>query len=629
MRKTYFALVVFSYLLFSATAWCSPSRNPDFNVPERMRPRVEFWIDVFARYGKNQVIIHHRDFPSAKFHVLDFSAEALVLSDGMLKKYREKSVKQAKKEIEAAFKKLASGKPPSSKLEETIEQEMSGIPGGYRKVLKDGLIRSQTGIRERYSEAVKRSGLYLTEIEKIFVLDYGLPIELTRLPFVESSFNYNAYSSVGAAGIWQFMPATGRLYMTVNKVVDERRDPIKATHGAAQYLKAAYKRLGTWPLALTSYNHGVAGVARKVKAMGTKDLTTIVEHPTKRVLGFASNNFYPEFLAALEIYENLDKYFPNVAQERPIRLVRFKLPHPASVSYVTKELGVSSDLLRSVNQSLSSRVWSGSYRIPKGYELNVPDKYAARLENLTKLESIAKTVAASTSSVYGGITYRVRRGDSLSRVAKKYNTSVSKLKNLNGLKSDYLRVGQMLVVRERADAKSSSERKATGTVSYRVRSGDSLSTIAGKHQTSISTLKKLNGLRSNLIKVGTILKVPVYGSSSAVAASSSSKKAGSPRMTVSYVVRPGDTLSGIASKFATTVKRLKSDNSLRSDKVRVGQALRIIRGAATPHSYKVRSGDSLWTIGQHFGVSIQSIKKANRLSGSKVKIGQKLIIPAK
>jgi membrane-bound lytic murein transglycosylase D len=267
---------------------------------------------------------------------------------------------------------------------------MSLIPGGaskYRRLLEEDLIRTQTGIRERYADAIRRAWKYLPIIEQIFVSEYGLPKELTRLPFIESSFDYTAYSSVGAAGIWQLMPRTARgFHLVVGRFIDERRDPIKATRAAAEYLRSAYRSLGSWPLAITSYNHGVAGVRSKVVKAGTSDISEIVEHPSERYFGFASSNFYPEFLAALEIFDNHKRYFPEVAEEPPLRVISYPLRSAMSGPYVARQLGIPLEELQEANYAVLDPVWEGRAKIPAGYVLRIPAHYRSRVDGLIQPE---------------------------------------------------------------------------------------------------------------------------------------------------------------------------------------------------------------------------------------------------
>src|SRR4029077_7956824 len=175
----------------------------------------------------------------------------------------------------------------------------------------------QRGLRERFAEGIRASRRYFPEMERIF-RDEGLPAELVRLPLIESCFNLQAYSKVGAAGIWQFMPKTGRLFMRVDDLVDERRDPISSTHAAARFLGRVHDMLGSWPLAITAYNHGPDGMARAVDEVGTADIGRIVRDYRGRAFGFASRNFYAEFLAALEVEQDHRRYFGDMPLDAPL-----------------------------------------------------------------------------------------------------------------------------------------------------------------------------------------------------------------------------------------------------------------------------------------------------------------------
>ena len=292
LPKIFPAMVIALALLvsFCSSAVCTPSKNreryqegsisPDFRVSSTLRARVDFWKDIFTRYGSAQMVVHHRDFPQIVFGVIDLSKEKAEMSKRMFEKHRSSVSKSTVKEIGEQLKELARGGIAKSAFQSRVLEELK-----QRKLsvsilsrwVKDDLIRTQTGIKERYAEAVQRAWRYMPSMEQIFVKEFGLPKELTRLPFIESSFDYTAHSSVGAAGIWQFMPRTARVYkMAVGRYVDERRDPIKATRAAAKYLQTAYKALGSWPLAIISYNHGVGGVRSKLKKAGNRDLESII-----------------------------------------------------------------------------------------------------------------------------------------------------------------------------------------------------------------------------------------------------------------------------------------------------------------------------------------------------------------
>lgn len=507
---------VFYFIFFALTVSASPiqtktSRSRDFQIPEILQGRVNFWIDVFTKHGKNQAVVHHRNFPQAIFTVMDFRVQAESLNPVQLERFKDRALKAKIREIEAALSRLASGQPAQSELEKKVYSAMKLVPGGpgkYKQAVKEGLVRSQTGIREKYGEAVRRSGRYLHAIEKIFVQDYGLPVELTRLPFIESSFDYQAYSSVGAAGIWQFMPLTGRKYMTVNRLIDERRDVLAASKGAARYLQSAYSALGNWPLAITSYNHGVAGVSRKVRQMGTSNLAKIIEDPNTRAFGFASSNFYPEFLAALEVYDHKHTYFPDIQLEAPRHFVEVSLPRATSVAHISKQLEIGMDELRSYNYAISETIWQGRSAIPAGYTLKLPASASSKVYALRIPEARVVQVAPPASSVYGGTVYRVRSGDTLSSIAKKFKITLSELKSINGLSSNNLRIGQALQVK--GGGGDIPTRKTPEVISarhYTVKPGDSLWSISRKFKIDVNKLRDSNKV-SKGIRPGQILNIP-------------------------------------------------------------------------------------------------------------------------
>jgi membrane-bound lytic murein transglycosylase D len=486
-------------------------RHAEFQTPEGLRDRVDFWTNIFAKYEKNQVSIHHRAYPQVTFEVLDLRQEAAVMGEIAFEKYRKKRIEDRIKDYQRELKALAAGGEPQNELQQLIADRLSyikGIRNVYQWTLKEDFVRSQSGIRQKWVEALQRSGRYLPTMERIFVQQYGLPVELTRLPFVESSFDYSAYSSVGAAGIWQFMPRTGKQYrMVVGPVVDERRDPIIATDAAARYLSSAYSSIRTWPLAVTSYNHGVGGVLRRMKEAGTTDIVRLLEHPTDRPFGFASSNFFPSFLAAIETYDARKELFPEVSPLPSLRLAEYRLPRAMSVAHVTKQLGISVDRLKEANYALLDRVWQGRSQIPAGYVLRVPEEYQPRLASLRAPESRVASVAPASSAIYGGVTYKVRKGDTLSSIARHFGVSINQIRELNDLSGTTIRVGQLLQIKqqERAPVKPSSPAQGKR---YRVKPGDTLGVIARRNGTTVLKLMAANRLRNTNIKVGQTLIIP-------------------------------------------------------------------------------------------------------------------------
>ena len=488
-----------------------------FVVPDRLRARVDFWKDIFAKYGSAQTVIHHRDFPQIVFGVIDLSAESEQMTPVAFDTYKDSVEKRTVEDIKAQLVELSTGAEPRTQFQEKLVTLLKELPGGeskYKRIVDEDLIRTQTGIRERYAEAIRRAWKYLPIMEQIFVSEYGLPKELTRIPFIESSFDYTAYSSVGAAGIWQFMPRTARSHrMLVGRYVDERRDPIKATRAAAEYLRSAYKSLGAWPLAITSYNHGVGGVRSKTRKAGTSDLTTIIEDPQERYFGFASTNFYPEFLAALEIFAEHNRYFPEVREEPPIRVVTYPVRKSTSAHQLAARLGITTEALKEANYALLDPIWKGRAAIPAGYNLRVPADLKERGDKaLSGAAEPPQVVAVSHTALPA--SYTVKRGEDLNTIAKKLGLPTATIMRLNRLKTTKVKSGQelrLIEVESSSDGRGKpleTRASAPSYTRYTVRKGDTFGAICKKFSVSVESLKRANHLGGTTIKAGQILLVP-------------------------------------------------------------------------------------------------------------------------
>ena len=270
----------------------------------------------------------------------------------------------------------------------------------------------------------------------------GLPEELSALPHVESSFNPKAYSRVGASGLWQFTRATGRRFMRVDYVVDERMDPFAATLAAAKLLQHNRQLTGSWPLSLTAYNHGAASIRRATRSLGTKDISTIVREYRGRAFGFASRNFYVAFLAALAIDRSPEKYFGDFEPVKATPYELVTLGEFFTASSVVDALGLSSSVLRQHNPALLEPVWNGSKRMPADYTLRVPSNLLAKpaKELLASIDP-SNRYSEQTPDMF----HKVVRGDTISEIAARYGYRVSEVLALNSLgRRDYIRIGQVL-----------------------------------------------------------------------------------------------------------------------------------------------------------------------------------------
>src|SRR5581483_2034923 len=245
------------------------------------------------------------------------------------------------------------------------------------------------------------------------------------------------YSKVGAAGIWQFMPATGRRFMRVDHLVDERRDPISSTHAAAQFLGRVYDSLETWPLTITAYNHGPDGMARAVDETGTSDIGTIVREYHGRAFGFASRNFYAEFLAALDVERDAKTYFGDLPAGPPLRWREHRLDRSIGIEAAARLARTDRIELASMNPALSSLVVQGRRPIPAGYRLRLPDGgagFESRVAEFAAEQQVTRVAAPAVAKARPAVrsavlTYRVRRGRTVSRAAAKRKVVVASAKS--------------------------------------------------------------------------------------------------------------------------------------------------------------------------------------------------------
>jgi len=391
----------------------------DFTVPALLESRVNFWKKVYTQYSTQHAIIHDQNN-------LDIIYDVVYLGDKSLSsRARHRKLKPHIRKFKKILRKLSRVKNRVN-LNPEEERILHLVQNNFIKASRS--IRSQLGQRDRFAEGLRKSGLYMAEIKRIF-REVGVPEELAVLPHVESSFQLHAYSSAGAAGIWQFTRSTGRLYMKVGYEVDERRDPIIAAYAAAKLLKYNYKQLKSWPLAITAYNHGVNGMKRAKKRHGD-DIVKIIDNYRSRRFGFASKNFFSEFMAALEVTKYPHQYFPGIVVYEPFEFVEMPIEDYVHISTLVKHFEMSRKEIAEYNPSLRRPVISGKKRIPKNYVfkgpadrgLNLDELYASIPEDL----KFDKQVRVRW--------YTVRRGDTLSTIARKLRTSVWKLKEMNTIR---------------------------------------------------------------------------------------------------------------------------------------------------------------------------------------------------
>jgi len=415
----------------------SPVDWTAFPVPPTLEPAVEFWTRVFAHYDNDQWVLHDEERLDVVWTVVDGEIPGT--------KSARRRVAQEVDRLRKTLRKLSAKGPDPVGLDEreAAVLEIARTLGGPKEWKAAAeRIRVQAGMKSRFAEGVRRSGLYAPGIRAALEAN-GVPAEIAALPHVESSYNLAANSKVGAAGIWQFMRATGQQYMAVNADLDERRDPVRATAAAARYLRASYAEFGNWPLAITSYNHGQNGIRRAILQTGSRDLGVIVQKYRSKAFGFASRNFYAEFVAVLRILERGPELFPGVAPSAPLECAEVPIRHYLNVKDVIRTYGVPETEFHTLNPALSTTILRGERRIPAGYTLRLPVPSWADPDSLYAMIPPSSLHVAQIRPA----SYTVRRGDTLSLIAKRCGTTAKKLATLNKLKNvDQLRVGQKLVL---------------------------------------------------------------------------------------------------------------------------------------------------------------------------------------
>jgi membrane-bound lytic murein transglycosylase D len=349
-------------VLASTTAGADSTLLP---VDPSIQPNVAFWREIYTRYYTHQGVLH-----DAKY--VDHVYEVVELGEGLAGRRAPRKIRDARAKWREVLLSLhRKRKTPAASLS-SDERKIAALfadipePDKYLLAARRNRIRFQLGQKDRFLAGLHESGLYLPMMEEVFRRE-GVPVELTRLPFVESSFNLNARSKAGASGIWQFMRRTGKNYFRIDSAVDERNDPIRATEAAARLLKSNYRSLGSWPLAITAYNHGVRGVQRSLSSASPG------RHGRRHhALGFASANFYPELLAAVEAERDAEKYFGTFVRAKPKPTVEIELPDQIALPDLCRFLKIDPAEVRAHNPAFLAGVYRGRKLIPAGYRLRLP-----------------------------------------------------------------------------------------------------------------------------------------------------------------------------------------------------------------------------------------------------------------
>jgi membrane-bound lytic murein transglycosylase D len=409
-------------------AYAASGEVPDpFAHPPELEQDVRFWIRVYTEVTTDQGLLHDDRNLGLVYEVLRFDPASSPSQ-------RERRVAEAKARYAALLRRFAAGStddltPHERRILHAFGEHAAS--SDFRDAIER--IRFQLGQADRFHEGLIRAAVWEKQIARTLA-QHGVPAEIAALPHVESSFNLAAYSKVGAAGLWQFMPSTAKRYMRVDSLVDERLDPYTATDAAANLMLYNYRLVGTWPLAVTAYNHGPGGLRKAQDDLGTSDIAVIVKGYQGATFGFASRNFYVAFLAALEVDRNAEKYFGPIMRLPDTESTPIELPDYISVDALAKAFKIDMGALRVLNPALRPPIWNGSRLVPRGYRLRIPgappqSEIAAAW---ARLPSSQRYVAQRNDG-----NHRVRRGETITSLAAANNVSVSRLLAANGWNANH------------------------------------------------------------------------------------------------------------------------------------------------------------------------------------------------
>ncbi|MEW5772758.1 MAG: LysM peptidoglycan-binding domain-containing protein [Thermodesulfobacteriota bacterium] len=445
--------------------------------------------------------------------------------------------------------------------------------------------------RQLFANWLKRSELYLPHVRRVLA-ERGLPEDLAFLPFVESGYNPRAISRAGAAGMWQFMPFTGKKFgLNVGWWMDERLDPFKSTGAAADYLTKLYGDFDDWYLALAAYNAGEGRVLKALKSSGCEDFFDLSQKTTgKRKRGKVqyylpkeTRHYVPKFIAVLKIVRNLEELgFATPNWTRGSNLAEIQVRPRTDLQELARAVGMPWQEFKAYNAAYSD---AGSH----------PNKPSSVYVPADMAEAAKSYQSGARFKEFAGYYsfYTVASGDSLSRIASRFNVPVDVIKHYNGKTNNFLKVGESLkipgkaetrmtaaAIRDEGQDKTSKAQQekarvlAKNRANYAVRDGDTLWSIAKKYNTSVATLAKANGLNPrDTLNSGQTLYIPDHG---LAASRRSQEKAEEAKQLITYKVKQGDTLFSIAKRFGVSLSSLLAWNdSTDAQSIRPGDQLRV------------------------------------------------------
>lgn len=462
-----------------------------------------------------------------------------------------------------------------------VVQEFENIPTEVNPMVDKWIGYFQGKGRRHMERYLSRSTRYEKLMKKV-LRENGLPEDLFYIALIESGFSSSAVSHASAVGYWQFIRGTGKRYgLEISKVVDERRDPVLATQAAAEYFKGLYSMFGSWYLSMASYNVGENRVKKEVNKHETRDFW---ELSRKSRLPKETLNYIPKFIAAKMIAKDPEKYgFVELDYLAPIEYDTISLDKPVNMRVMAEKMNYNYEDFKALNPKFKGEVASLKANL---LELRIPVG-----QRELAITAASESVADSVEYIADADTqaYKIRRGDTMGGIARRFRTTVAYLRDLNDLpRKRRLKVGSTIYVPDRrplrdrgdrvaktrtlpAKAVAGTELSKEGTKYHVVQSGDNLSTIARRYGTTIADLSRANNIqRGYLLKIGMKLKIPGSDAGGSDEKSEpNNKSAAEPgrsgqHRTLIHVVKRGENLGGIAEKYKVAVRDLKKRNRIRN-----------------------------------------------------------------
>jgi len=409
-----------------------------FVVSNRIKADVDFWKRVYAEWDNHQVVFYDSQ---TKF-VYDVINLPKVDNEISSPKYK-KLVEQRYNDIIGILNRMVNHSKKAS--DGALATQIYSVVKKHSLLKEKDLanrMRYQNGLRGQFAYGLKVSGLYADDMKAV-LRSQGLPDDLLAVVFVESLFYISAISHAGACGPWGFVRETAiNSGIHVNKFTDERLDPVISTWAAARYLNKAKAGLLEWPLAITSYNYGYSGMMRAVNNLGTRDFDVILANHQSPLFGYASQNYYAEFLAAREILLHQEKYFPDVKKERAWTYQTVQVLRPVLATDLVRFDVIGTDSLIALNPGLTKHTVLGNEVIPPEYALRIPPgRSKSFYQQIKKIPDTRRSAAAHKISS----KYMAKGRESLRRIARIFGISAEFLSERMGKPLDYQPLGPVLI----------------------------------------------------------------------------------------------------------------------------------------------------------------------------------------